>query len=110
MYQIRKVEKFTVLQHTTTANLDPEKFRQFGYEGSSEEEFLKYIDDLDLDDIYEDLDKETLNELAAIKEDFEWTEHYNSAWDGEESWLEIGEENPEWRKTGGFEIRHSTEY
>jgi len=38
MYKIRKVEKFTILQHTETANLDPEKFRQFGYEGNSEEE------------------------------------------------------------------------
>lgn len=110
MYQIRKVEKFTILRHTTTSHLDPEKFRQFGYEGNSEEEFLNYIDNLDMDDVYERLDEETLNELGGIKEDYEWTEYYNSAWDGEESWLEIGKENPEWSRTGGFEVRHSTEY
>jgi hypothetical protein len=109
MYQIRKVEKFTILQHSITANLDPEKFRQFGYEGNSEEEFLKYITDLDIDYISDELDKETRFELAAIKEDYEWTEYYNSAWDGEESWFEIGEENPKWTKSGGFEVRHSSD-
>mgnify|MGYP000073327165 CR=1 FL=1 len=109
MYQIRKVESFTVLQHTTTANLDPEKFRQFGYEGDSEQEFLDFITELEFDEIYEELDEETRNELGSIKSDYEWTEYYNSAWDGENSWYEIGEENPEWRRTGGFEVRFSNE-
>jgi len=40
--------------------------------------------------------------------DYSWFEYYNTAWDGENSWFEIGEENPNWTKTGGFEIRHST--
>jgi|LauGreDrversion4_2_1035121.scaffolds.fasta_scaffold103402_4 hypothetical protein len=108
MYKIRKVEKFTILQHTETANLDPEKFRQFGYEGNSEEEFLTFIEDLDIDDVYDDLDEETRSELSGIKMDYSWFEYYNTAWDGENSWFEIGEENPNWTKTGGFEIRHST--
>jgi hypothetical protein len=108
MYQIRKTERYTVLQHTETANLDPEKFRQFGYEGDSEEEFLNFISDLEFDDIYEDIDDETKSELSKIKEEYYWTEYYNSAWDGEESWYDIGEDNKEWTRTGGFEIRHST--
>ena len=108
MYHIRKVEKFTIHQHSTCAILDPEKFRVVGYKGNSEKEFLNFIADLDLDDVYEDLDETTLNELAGIKEDFEWTEFYNSSWNGEESWFESGEPNSEWTKTGGFEVRESS--
>ena len=110
MYQLRKVERFTVLQHTTTAHLDPEKFRDLGYTGNSEEEFLEFINNLDMYDVPDDFDEETRNELAGIKEDYDWTEYYNSAWDGEESWFEIGQDNPEWTRTGGFEVRHTTEY
>lgn len=109
MYQIRKVESYTILRHTETAYLDPEKFRQFGYNGDSEEEFLNFISELDIDDIYEDLDKETLDELVSIKEDYNYTEYYNSAWDDENSWFEIGEENKEYSKYGGFDARHTTQ-
>ncbi len=109
MYQLRKVESYTLLQHTETANLDPEKFRKFGYEGDSEEEFLYFIQDLEFDDVYEELDEEVRNELSKIKEDYYWTEYYNSAWDGENSWYEIGKDNKEWTKTGGFEIKYSTD-
>jgi hypothetical protein len=109
MYQLRKVERYTVLQHTETANLDPEKLRDLGYDGDSEEEFLNFISDLEFDEVYDQLDEETRNELAKIKEDYSWTEHYNSAWDGEESWYDIGEDNDEWQRTGKFEIRHTTE-
>lgn len=108
MYQIRKVERYTALQHTETAHLDPEKFRQLGYEGDSEEEFLNFIADLDFDDVYEDLDDETRDELGKIKSEYEWIEYYNSAWDGEDSWYDIGEENDEWPRTGKFEVRHTT--
>jgi len=109
MYQIRKVETYTVLQHTETANLDPEKFREIGYQGNSEEEFLNFVENLEFDEVYDQLDEDTRNELSKIKEDYSWTEFYNSAWDGENSWFELGHNNPEWRKTGGFETTHTTE-
>jgi uncharacterized protein YfbU (UPF0304 family) len=62
MYQLRKVERYTVLQHTETANIDPEKFRDLGYDGDSEEEFLNFISDLEFDEVYDQLDEETRNE------------------------------------------------
>ena len=62
MYQLRKCLKFTSYQATNTITLDPEKFRNLSipYEGNSEEEFLKYIDEnsYDLEDIYEEMDEE----------------------------------------------------
>lgn len=61
-----------------------------------------------MSDIYEELDEETISELDKFFDNVEWEEWYNSAWDGEESWFDIGEENPEYRRTGGFEVRHTT--
>lgn len=111
MYQIRKCQTYSVTSKTKTAFLDPEKFRNLSipYEGDSEEDFVNYISELYIDDIYEELDEETLIELNKFYDDIEWEEWYNSAWDGEESWFDIGEENEEYRRTGGFEVRHSTE-
>jgi len=110
MYQIRKCQTYSVTSKTKTAFLDPEKFRNLSipYEGDSEEEFVNYISELYMDDIYEELDEETLSELDKFYDNVEWEEWYNSAWDGEESWFDIGEENDEYRRTGGFEVRHTT--
>lgn len=110
MYQIRKCETYSVTSKTKTANLDPEKFRNISvpYEGETEEDFVNYISGLYLDEISEELDEETLNELNKFFDDVEWEEWYNSAWDGEDTWFEIGEENPEYRRNGGFDVRHST--
>jgi hypothetical protein len=110
MYQIRKCQTYSVTSKTKTAVLDPEKFRNLSipYEGDSEEEFVNYISELYIDDIYEELDEETFSELDKFHDNVEWEEWYNSAWDGEESWFDIGEENEEYRRTGGFEVRHTT--
>ena len=40
----------------------------------------------------------------------EWTEYSNSAYKGEDSWLEGGEVNEEFTKTGGFDARYTTAY
>lgn len=111
MYQIRKCQTYSITSKTETAYLDPQKFRNLSipYEGNSEEEFLHYISELYIDDVYSELDEETLAELDKFGDNVSWTEWYNSAWDGEESWHEIGEENPEFRKSGGFDCRYSTE-
>lgn len=116
MYQIRKCQSITIVSKTQTANLDPEKFRNLSvpYEGNSEEEFVNYINELDFGQLYEEndisaeLDQQSVLELNKFYEDAQWEEWYNSAFDAEESWLEIGEEDVTFRRSGGFEVRHST--
>jgi hypothetical protein len=111
MIQIRKCEKVTVYNTTEVANLNPEDFRTLSvpFQGETDEEFLSYLEDnkWELEDIYEEIGEEILSELNKIWEP-EWTEYYNSACDGEESWLESGEVNEEYTKTGGFQVKNST--
>jgi hypothetical protein len=38
----------------------------------------------------------------------EWDEIHNTAWDGSDDWYEVGEENEEYRKTGGFKVDFDT--
>lgn len=116
MYQIRKCQTITIVSKTQTINLDPENFRNLSlpYEGNSEEEFVKYINGIDFNQLYEEnslsqeLDQQSVLELNKFYEDAEWEDFYNSSFDAEESWLEIGEENISFTRTGGFEARHST--
>ena len=110
MYQLRKCETYSVTRQTETINLDPEKFRNISvpYEGDSEEEFVNYIAGLDFYEISSELDEESANELDKFYDMVDWEEWYNSAWDGEENWIEIGESDPEYRRTGGFNARYTT--
>ena len=109
--QIRKCERVTVYNTTEVANLNPEDFKNisFPFEGESDEEFLSYLDEnrYELEEIWEEFSEETLSELNKLWEP-EWTEYSNSAWKGEESWLEGGEVNEEYTKTGGFDARYTT--
>jgi hypothetical protein len=107
MYKLRKLETYTVTRTTQIATLDPEKFRNISipYEGNSEEEFLNYIDQLDFWEIEEELDSETKDELNKFYDYQEWEEIHNTAWDGANLWLELGEETDE-----RFETSHTTEY
>ncbi len=109
--KIRKCERIVVFNATEVANLNPEDFRNLSvpFEGESDEEFLSYLEEnkWELEDIYEEIDQDVLNELNKLWEP-EWTEYSNSAWDGEDSWLESGEEDESYRKTGGFEVLNST--
>jgi hypothetical protein len=109
--KIRKCERVVVFNATDVANLNPNDFRNLSvpFEGESDEEFLAYLEDnkWELEDIYEEIDQDVLNELSKLWEP-EWTEYSNSAWDGEDSWLESGEEDESYRKTGGFEVLNST--
>jgi hypothetical protein len=109
MYQLRKLQTYTIVEHSQTANLDPEKFREFGYTGNSEAEFLNFISDLYYDDVYNQLDSETRSELSKIKEDVDWTLQYDSTSKFENSWYVIGKDNPEYTRDGEFETYHSTE-
>ena len=109
--KIRKCERIVVFNATEVANLNPDDFRNLSvpFEGESDEEFLSYLEEnkWELEDIYEEIDQEVLNELNKLWEP-EWTEYSNSAWDGEDSWLESGEEDESYRKNGGFEVLNST--
>ena len=111
--QIRKCERVTVYNTTEVADLNTEDFKNisFPFEGESDEEFLSYLNEnrYELEEIWEEFSEETLNELNKLWEP-EWTEYSNSAWKGEESWLEGGEVNEEYTKTGGFDARYTTAY
>ena len=111
--QIRKCERVTSYNTTEVANLNPEDFKNisFPFEGESDEEFLSYLDEnrYELEEIWEEFSEETLSELNKLWEP-EWTEYSNSAWKGEESWLEGGEVNEEYTKTGGFDTKYTTAY
>jgi hypothetical protein len=109
MYQVRKIERYTVLRHTDTANLDPEKFRTVGYDGDNEQDFLAFIENLDYSEVYDMLDKETRNQLSLIKEDYNWNEFYNTAWDYDDYWFESGVEDiDESQRSGYFDTRFTT--
>ena len=52
-------ETYSITRQTNTINLDPEKFRHISvpYEGNSEEDFVKYIAELDFYEINSELDE-----------------------------------------------------
>ena len=111
--QIRKCERVIVYNTTEVANLNPEDFKTISipFEGETDEEFLSYLEEnkWDFEEIWEEFSEETLSELNKLWEP-EWTEYSNSAWKGEESWLEGGEVNEEYTKTGGFDAKYTTAY
>jgi hypothetical protein len=114
-YQIRKCEEITIWQATEVAELDPEDFRNLeenSYSGNSEEDFVNYIagfiDSCRWDGVPSYLSMEAADELDKMIENVNWKEYANSTHKGENSWIEIGEVNDEYRKTGNFEIRFNT--
>jgi hypothetical protein len=117
-YQIRKCETYTVIQASQVIELDPDKFKNLEedpYTGDTEEDFLKYITKFISNCHYDefcptDLDEDVASEIEKLSqtENIEWTEYYNSTFDGEESWYEIGEKNEEYRKNGGFDSHYDT--
>jgi len=110
MITIRKVERYTVLRSTETAELDPEKFKSLSipFEGDTESEFLKYLDNnlaefMDDEDLWNELDEDTQMQLGGLVEP-EYEEFYNTAWDGEDTFLQSGED-----QGAGFVISESTD-
>ena len=111
--QVRKCQMWTSYEASGIANLDTDKFKTLSipFEGETEEDFLRYLSSNRYElqeEICNELDEETLNQLNQIW-DPEWKEYFCSTWKGEESWLESGKENPQFRKTGGFEITSTTD-
>jgi len=109
MYKIRKTQKVTTIYTTEVAEINPESFKTLSipFLGSTEEDFLYYIQDnrSELEEITDELDPATISELNKLL-DPTWIEIYNSAWDGEESWFESGEQVSE----NHFEVNHTTEF
>ena len=113
-YHIRKVEKVTIWEATDPIELNPKFFKKLKdnpYKGSTEEDFLKYIDSLryDLPQELEDIDFETYDKLVVFFDGGMEQKIFNStAEHSEDSWLEIGEINPKLSKRGGFNSRFDT--
>jgi hypothetical protein len=106
-YSIRKIEKVTSLHTSRVIDLDPKKFKKVKdnpYKGSTEKEFITYIAAmLRYSNIPEDLDEDT-KELLMKLEESKMEAYYHSSEDREEVVYQIGKVNPEYRKSGGFEV------
>ena len=112
-YKIRKRENMTVYLASQVIELDPNNFRDLEenpYTGDSQEEFLNYINDFNVDDesLTDQLDESVKDELQKLGENIKWTEFGNSAMNSPEIWLELGEKDESYRRTGGFNISCST--
>ena len=110
-HQIRKVESITILRSTIVVELDDKKFRKLEekpYTGETQEDFMNYIADLDLHDLPYDIDPKTGDELEKLR-DSEWTEYASSLDKSSNVWVQIGKVDPEFRKTGGFNVIDETQ-
>jgi hypothetical protein len=122
MFTIRKVERKTIWQATTPVSLNPgifSKLKSFPFTSSSKEEsdFLNYVKGLyRLDYERKEIIFQELNEvgsgdqaeLLGILFDFEMEIYSDSSYDGEDSWFESGNINPDYRGYGGFQSVVST--
>jgi hypothetical protein len=108
-YKIRKRENVTLYLSSEVAELDDEYFRNLKenpYTGNSEEDFLSYIDSLYIlgedcvpryiEDysVYDELEK-----LGVCDNEFA-----SSAEKGRNMWLELGHEDDQYHKYGGFVV------
>jgi hypothetical protein len=105
-YQIRKAESITVYRATKVVELDDKKFKKLEdnpYTGKTAEEFMTYLASIDFQDPPYDLDEDTADLLRDISE-AQYVEYGNSCEKGSDVWLQIGEQDEEYRKTGGFRV------
>jgi hypothetical protein len=117
---IRKAERITTWEATRAVELNSDNFKLLienePYAGESTEDFLAYISDLYYEDDTWTQVADELEELGFVEDadnlsiifEGEQEEYSSSAWHGEESWLEAGEIDPSYSKTGGFNIEIST--
>lgn len=108
---VRKVERYTVWEASKPIEVDVEKLRKCEppYEGDSPEELLQYLDE----NVYNNYDwseenAEVYGEDESYKltmeELYEGMEVYSDSREKfEDSWIEVGQPNEEYRKTGRFE-------
>ena len=113
-YKIRKRENMEVYMTSEIVELDPNDFRELEenpYTGDSQEEFLNYISNLNLefDNPSEELAYEIQDKLSKLGQNIKWTEFGNSAMNGSDTWYELGQEDESYRRTGGFDISCRTD-
>jgi hypothetical protein len=111
-YKIRKREN---MMTSEIIELDPNDFRNLEenpYTGDSQEEFLDYIGNLNLefDSPSEELAYETQDKLSKLGQNVKWTEFGNLAMSGSYTWYELVEEDEGYSRTGGFNISCATEH
>lgn len=108
---VRKVERYTIWEASEPIEIDVEKLRQCEppYEGNSPEELLQYLQDNvynnyewsdENGDNYGDADAAydlTMEEVDEMNVYSDTREKY------EDSWIEVGVPNEEYRKVGRFE-------
>lgn len=110
-YEIRKVENVTSYRATNVIKLDDEKFRKLEenpYNGKTEEEFMTYLTTLNFQEPPDDLDDETSELLRDIAES-NFEEYGNSCENGSDVYIQIGEIDEEYYKTGGFKVNNQIE-
>jgi hypothetical protein len=100
-HQLRVIESVTVLLTSQFCDFDTSEFPN--YNGSPEDEtsFGEHIAGLIRDNNFEGLSKDTVSKLDILI-DSDMTEYSNSADNGSNKSLEIGEEDFYHSKTGGF--------
>lgn len=117
---IRKAERITIWESTSPVVLNQDSFKLLienePYSGKTDQEFLSYISDLYYEDgtwieVADELEElgflEDADNLSIIFEG-EQHEYSSSVLKGEESWLESGEIDGSFSKTGAFNIKNST--
>ena len=107
---VRKVERYTVWEASKPIEVDVEKLRKCEppYEGESPEELLEYLEK----NVYNNYEWSEENaEVYGEDESYDLTmdevyemEVYSDSREKfEDSWIEVGQPNEEYRKTGRFE-------
>ena len=115
-YQLRKVERYTNWEATKAVTLNPDDFTtlSYPYTGTTEAEFMDYIQELYYEDWYEICEElealDYMDSADALSTLFEGEmEVYSSTTDNEEDmWVEVGEVNEEYSKYGGFKSNFNT--
>jgi hypothetical protein len=112
-YQIRKVESIKIQRATCVVELDDEHFRELGepYTGNTAEEFAQYLADKDLQELsyeVEDVDIETGDKLRDVANS-DMEEYASSAAEGSDIWLQLGEKDEAYYKSGGFRVDEHVE-
>ena len=110
---VRKVERFTQWQASQPIEIDVETLRKCTppYEGDSHEELIQYLSANVYNNYDWVVDNEGIYETAydlCMDESPEMDVYSDSRNKFEDSWIEIGIPNEEYRKTGMFESYANT--
>lgn len=104
---VRKVERYTQWASSQPIEIDVEKLRECEppYQGNSHQELIEYLKD----NVYQNFDwAEANNETYENAYDLTFEEselevYADTRIDWEESWMEVGVPNEEYRKVGKFD-------